>query len=271
MIGSCKVTRVMILPMLVLALSACSGLFTAPVTTPSPLSTNTTTPTIGWFPATVTQTPFPTTVTLPTEEPLAGVGALILSDQFEEATPWTTGMADNASAVVERGRIILTARPKFSVLSLRTEPMLSDFYAEIEARLNLCRGTDTYGLLLRATSNIDYYRFAVNCNGQARAERVHSGEVVPLQDWLPSGDAPTGAPGEVKFGVWAAGGELRFFLNNHYQFGVRDPVYQNGTLGVYIISGGMTETTVSFSDLNISLVSYASPTPSASSSLTPTP
>ena len=261
----------MILPILTLALSACAGLFPTPVATASPLPTDTTTPTTVWFPATVTPTPFPTRVLLPTEEQLIGLDELLLSDQFKESTLWTTGVDESASAVIESGRIILTAGPKSSILSLRTEPVLTDFYAEINVRLSLCRGTDAYGLLLRATSARDYYRLAVNCNGQARAERVRNGQVIALQDWLPSGDAPLGPPGEVKLGAWAAGSELRFFLNDHHLFSVFDPVFPNGTLGVYIVSGGTTEMAVSFSDLSISLVSYASPTPSSTPSHTPTP
>jgi hypothetical protein len=231
----------------------------------------TSTPTIIWFPATNTPTPFPTPVLLPTEEALPGLGESLLSDSFDDASIWTTASANSASAVVERKRITLTARPKFSILSLRAGPVLTDFYAEIIVRMSLCRSTDVYGLLFRATSSADYYRFAVNCSGQARPERIRNGQLVPLGDWLPSGDAPAGAPGEVKLGVWASGGEMRFFLNDRYQFTARDPVFKSGTLGVFIVSNSATGETVSFSDLKISTVSYVSPTPSASPSRTPTP
>lgn len=264
-------TRILFLLMLSLVLSACAGWLPAPqaTTTPGPVATPTTT--IAWFPATNTPTLLPTTVIFPTAEQRPGLGPAILSDQFEDPDLWTTRQGENNIVGIERGRITLTAQPKYATLSLRSGPLLTDFYAEIHARLSLCRGPDVYGLIFRAESPQDAYRFVVNCSGQARAERVRNGEIVPLHDWVPSGDAPAGAPGEVKLGVWVAGTEMRFFLNDRFQFSVCDPVFPFGTLGVYISSGGTTVTTVSFSDLNLWQISVASPNPSATASITPTP
>ena len=58
--------------------------------------------------------------------------------------------------------------------------------------------------------------------GEVRAERVNGGVRLPLQDPVPSGDAPLGAPGEVRIGVWAVGGDMRLFFNGRYQFGILD-------------------------------------------------
>jgi hypothetical protein len=262
----------LILPAVTLA-SACSGLFPAPAPTSTPVTTNaaTATPTIVWFPATNTPTPFATPVILPTGEARPGLGGLLLADTFDDASLWTTAVGANASAVVDRSRLTLTARAKNYILSLRTESVLEDFYAEVDVRLSLCRGSDAYGIAFRAMGNADYYRFAVNCNGEARLERVRNGEMVPLGGWLLSGDAPPGAPGEVRLGVWAAGGEMRFFLNDRYQFTVRDPVFRSGTLGMFIVSSSAAEETVSFSNLTVYAVTYVSPTPSPTPSRTPTP
>ncbi len=257
--------------MLSASLTGCSSLFPTPGPTTTPAPTDTVTPTLVWFPATNTPTPLPTILVIPTQEVLPGVGGLTFADTFDDAGLWTTGLPEGASIAVERNRITLTSRPKFAILSLRAEPILSDFYAEIEISLNLCRGSDLYGLLVRAVSNVDYYRFLFNCNGQVRAERVRSGQVVPLQDWIYSGDVPLGAPGEVKVSVWAAGAEMRLFLNDRYQFTVRDPVFRSGVIGVYVMANGTTDSTVSFSDLNVYAVSYVSPTPSSTPTRTPVP
>ncbi|KAF0106416.1 MAG: hypothetical protein FD146_2587 [Anaerolineaceae bacterium] len=257
----------LILPAVALA-SACSGLFPAPVTTnTAPAPTGTATPTIVWFPATNTPTPFATPVIFPTGEARPGLGGTLLADIFDDPAVWTTA----SGAVVDRNRLTLTSRSKNYILSQRNGLNLNDFYAEVDVRLSLCRGADAYGLLFRLMSSADYYRFAVNCSGQARLERVRNGEAVPLSGWLPSGDAPPGAPGEVRLGVWAAGGEMRFFLNDRYQFTVRDPVFRSGTLGVFILPNSAAEETVSFSNLNVYAVTYVSPTPSATPSRTPTP
>jgi len=263
--------QTVILSIVVFALAGCSSLFPTPVPTGTLASTDTVTPTIVWFPATNTPTPLPTMFVPPTQEEHPGLGSLIFQDTFNNAGLWSTGLPEGASATVERNRITLTSRPKFPILSFRSEPILTDFYAEVNASLSLCRNSDLYGLLVRLMSNVDYYRFLLNCNGEVRAERVRNGEVIPLQDWIPSGDAPLGAPGEVKISIWAAGAEMRLFLNDRYQFTVRDPVFRSGSIGVYAMSNDTTDITVSFSNLNVYQVAYVSPTPSSTPTRTPVP
>ncbi|MBA4380317.1 MAG: hypothetical protein C0393_06535 [Anaerolinea sp.] len=254
-----------------LGLTACSGLFPPAVvtTTPTPtLLTPTETPTVVWFPPTETPTPFPTQAVIPTPEGRPGLGEVLFIDNFDQPEFWNTAVSNTASAIIDSNRLTLAVnQPRLAVVSdnecfaLRKEPRLGDFYAEMSADLSLCRGKDQYGLLLRVLSNGDYYRYAVNCAGQVRLERVRSGQPYPLQDWLPSGDAPPGAPAEVKMGVWAVGSEMRFFLNDRHQFTVRDPLFKQGTLGVFVKSEGASPVTVSFSELIVYAVTYASPTP----------
>ena len=247
-----------------LGLTACSGLF-LPVTTTTPtppLPSPTGTPTIVWFPPTETSTPSPTQIVVPTPEERPGLGEILFTDNFDQPEFWNTAVSNTASAILERNRLTLAiSRPGIAILSLRKEPLLGNFYAEITASLSLCRGKDQYGLLVRVLSIGDYYRYVINCNSQVRLERVRSGQPYPLQDWLPSGDAPPGAPGEVKMGVWAVGAEMRFFLNDRYQFTVRDPLFGQGALGVFVKSEGADPLTVSFSGLVVYAVSYVSPTP----------
>jgi len=247
-----------------LGLTACAGLFqpsSTPTPTPLPTATATVTPTIVWFPPTETNTPIPTQIVISTPEERPGLGEVLFSDNFDQPELWDTAISNTASAIVERNRLTLAvSKPGLAILSLRKEPRLGDFYAEMNASLSLCRRNDHYGLLVRASSAGDYYRYAINCAGQVRLERLRSGQSYPVQDWLSSGDAPPGAPGEVKIGVWAVGSEMRFFLNDRYQFTVRDPLFWQGMLGVFVQSAGADPVTVSFSELVVYAVSYASPT-----------
>ncbi|MDI6768559.1 MAG: hypothetical protein QMD04_02660 [Anaerolineales bacterium] len=250
---------------LLAALTACSGLLPAPLppspTAPWPTLTATFTPTIAWFPPTATNTPLPMQIVIATPEERPGLGEVLFSDHFDAPELWDTAVSNTASAIVERNRLTLAiSKPGTAILSLRQEPLLRDFYAEMTASLSLCRGRDQYGLLVRVQAGGDYYRYAVNCNGQARLERVRSGQPYPLQDWLLSGDAPPGAPGDVKMGVWAVGSEMRFFLNDRHQFTVHDPLFKQGTLGVFVKSEGASPLTVSFLELIVYAVSCASPT-----------
>jgi hypothetical protein len=92
-----------------------------------------------------------------------------------------------------------------------------------------------------------------------------------LQDWLTTGDAPLGAPAEVRLGVWAAANEMRFLLNDSLQFTAHDPLLHTGTLGFFIAAAGSSPVTAVFSDLSVSAVTYASPVPTPVPTSTPPP
>jgi hypothetical protein len=256
---------------LVAALAGCSGMPTVPTPTPT-LATATQTPTIVWFPATNTPTQAPVVSPLPSAEPLPGVAELMFRDDFSDAALWNVSVSDSASAQVADNRLTLalSTGPQ-SIASLRSEPLLTDFYAQVRVYTSLCRGNDQYGMLFRASPGGTYYRFLLACNGSIRLERVRGGAVDILQNWVPSGDAPPGAPAELKIGIWVSGTEFRFLLNDRFQFSLRDPVMHSGTLGFFAYASGKTPVMVSFSDLEVFVMAYVSPTPTQTPTSTPTP
>ena len=144
---------------------------------------------------------------------------------------------------------------------------------EATVTLSLCGSKNQFGMVFRAAPGDNFYRFVVSCNGQTRLERSISGSRLPLLDWLSSGDAPIAAPAEVKIGVWAVGGEMRFFLNDHFQFSLSDPVFTSGTIGFFVFANGQTPVTVSFTGLSVFSVHYIPPTftPAPSPTSTPNP
>jgi hypothetical protein len=230
-----------------------------------------TAPTV-WFPPTDTLAPLSTRASTPTPETRPGLGPVIFTDDFSDESQWLTAESSQGSAIIIDNRIVLAVRePNVGMLSLRDGPILSDFYAEIVARPRLCTGRDDYGLLYRAGSPNDYYRVALTCDGTVRTDRILSGQASVMILPTRSGDVPPGAPGEVRIGIWASGPEMRVFLNDHYQFTVFDPLFRSGTLGVFARSAGNTAVTITFSDLVVSEVSYASPTATLTPSVTPKP
>jgi len=260
--------------LLLVFLTACSGLFPAPTLTATPVSaTETPTPTILWFPPTYTPTIFPTETILSTPEQRPGLGELLFTDSFDNPDLWSTSVASWASATVTRNLLILSISGPgpISIASLRSQPTLGDFYADATVTLFLCDPTDQFGMIFHAAPGDNHYRFVVRCDGQARLERSLSGSRSPLLDWQPSGDAPSAVPAEVKLGVWADGSEMRFFLNDNYQFTAHDPLLPTGTLGFFAYASGATPITASFSDLSVYSVSYVSPTPSLTPSMTSIP
>ena len=215
-------------------------------------STATPTPTVVWFPPTSTPTPFPTPVVTPTQELNLPAGAILLSDDFVEPGPWTLSNTAQASAALGVNELTLVLhQPDGYLYSLRSEPLLDDFYLEITASPNLCRDTDEYGLLLRVSPSLEFYRFSLSCNGQARLDKYFQGTASSPQPWVMSGAIPPGAPSSSRLAVWAKGKELSFFVNEEHLFTIQDPSLSSGSLGVFIRSGGENDLTVSFSDLVI--------------------
>jgi len=247
------------------ALTACAGSAQS-TNTPQPSDTPLApqTATIVWFPATPTHTATPLPSIQPTPEQRPGIEAILLEDDFKDPTQWSTTRTQAGSVAFGKQELtIAIAEPKSTLLSLRKAPELSDFYLEITTNASLCRQTDSYGLLLRAASELDFYRFMIACNGQLRLERIKGGQAVLLKDWTPSGQVLPGSPLVLRVGVWAYQNELRFFINDFYQFSARDTIFRSGRVGVYARSTGQNAVSVSFSGLAVYEIDRAIQLPTA--------
>jgi len=178
------------------------------------------------------------------------LGEIILSDDFSAPGPWTLGKTSSGNIALGVNELtIAIAEPKAYDYSLRQEPILGDFYLELTTSPTLCQGEDQYGILLRMASPGDFYRYSLSCDGRVRLDRIVQGAATSPQPWTKSGSVPPGAPITSRLGVWARGNEMRFFINDQYQFTVTDPLLQSGNLGVFARSMGETAVTVNFSDL----------------------
>lgn len=244
--------------LLIASCSAFEPIIITPIVTPA-TETPLPTATIDWFPPSATPTfqVFPTTTPPPDMRP--GLGSIVVTDDFSDPTLWDVPKSNQARAIMEDNHLTLAAQSGVYVTSLRTDLLLTDHYAEITARPSLCRGEDSYGVLVRASATY-YYRFELECNGTVHMDRLSAGTKLTMQQPIPSGDVPPGAPGEVRIGMWAVGSELRLFLNGRYQFSISDPSYPSGTLGIFVNSSGENPVVVSFSDLEIQSVDYVLPT-----------
>ena len=240
--------------------SSCAPSGTIPPTeTLLPSDTPPPTATIVWFPATPTPTLKTISTLTSTPEMNPGIGSLILSDDFSNDSAWDTATSDQGTAAIGRNRLTLTAQPDVYLASLRRDAVFDDFYAEITARPSLCRDEDSYGIIIRSTGD-SFYRFTLTCNSMISMERIKNSVRLLMQSPIPSGDAPPGAPGEVRIGIWANGSELRFFLNGRFQFSISDPSTPSGAFGVFARGAGDTPVTVTFSELTVYDVSYVPPT-----------
>lgn len=230
-----------------------------PTETPLPTDTPLPSPTIVWFPPSATPTLLALPANTATPEMSPGIGSILLNDDFSSDSNWDTAVSDQGSAAISRNRLSLAAEPGVYLVSLNRNTIFSDFYAEITARPSLCRGDDSYGIIIRSTGD-SFYRFTLTCNSMVSAERIRSSVRLLMQEPTPSGDAPPGAPGEVRIGIWAYGNEMRLFLNGRFQFSIKDPSSPSGAFGVFARGAGDTPVSVIFSDFTVYDVNYVAPT-----------
>jgi hypothetical protein len=237
-------------------LASCSPPTLIPPTPTETLApTETSTPTVVWFPPTATKTPVPRLEPTATVEMRPGVGPVIFEDDFSSAGAWQLGQSANGTVALGVNELtIALVEPRAYLSSTRGEPAFTNFYAEITASPSLCAGSDEYGLLFRIRSLGDFYRFSLSCDGQVRLDRLVSGTGGSPQPWLVSASVPRGSPSSSRLGIWAMGKELRFFINDEFQFAVSDSYHPSGLIGVFVRSAGENAVTVSFSDLIVSQI-----------------
>lgn len=251
--------RLILATTIVLTLTACLRLPSSmplppdPSATPlPPTATPTTTPV--WFPPIATFTPLPlTTRSLPPTADLSPhFGSLVFSDDFMKPELWTLGRGPAGGAAFGKGELSLVVnQPHAYLSSLRQETGLGDFYLEITASANICRGGDEYGLLVRQKSPQDFFRFGLTCRGEARLDRVLSGTASSPYPPKPYGSVPPGAPSVSTLAVWAMGKELRYYANGQFLFATNDASLPTGGIGVYARAIGDDSVSVSFSNLSV--------------------
>ena len=218
------------------------------------LPTETPTATIVWFPPTATFTPLPSaTLSLTTTiDTSPQYGALILQDDFSQASSWELSKTPTGSIALGKSELSLGVSQSEGYLhSLHNGLILDDFYLEISASPSICRGKDEYGLLLRVSPDEDFYRFGLNCDGEARLDRYLAGQASSPHPPSPFGVIPPGAPSVSRIAIWAMGRDLRFYVNGEFLFSLRDSSLPSGGLGVYVRAGGPDPMTVNFSDLKL--------------------
>ena len=253
-----------LLVLILLLLPAAAGCVPAPKEIPTPTITATVlpSPTVVWFPPTPTRAPFPTLAVTPTPEMLTGIGELVFQDDFSKDSLWQSLKRPSGQVVIASPELAISLTGANGYLfSQRNNPVLGDFYLETTLMTSLCTGGDSFGLLLRTTTFQDYYRWQINCDGYQRMERIRGGSMGVLQDWSPSPEVLPGAPQTFRLGVLASGNEMRFFVDDFYQFSVFDDAFASGGVGFFARSTGDTPVSVSFRELKVYNLSGSAPVP----------
>lgn len=213
----------------------------------------------------------------PTADLRPGIGAMILHDRMDDPAPWSLVNTATGGAAIIDGRLTLSVRaPRAVQAARRNEPVVGDFYAEVDAFTEVCTAGDELGLTARGGSK-EQYRFLIACDGTARITRVLEDGSRGLTLRLPSPAILPGAPTRHHLAIWLHGLDLKFFVNGEEVAAVRDAALQRGSLGLIARAGPGGQVSASFDDFVVYTLTDVHVTPSppptleTSTAIPPTP
>ena len=194
---------------------------------------------------TATNTPFPTpTATLADTDPVTSLGSPDWVDTMDDGDNWPTGFNEYTSIKFEDGFMKLTEETEMLDGWRLSWPYLEDFYLEITLETPECDTNDHFGIIFRVPENANAnkgYLYGINCNGQYSL-RLWDGEVMSsLVSWRDSDAIKAGANEVNRLGVMAKGENLTLYINGQKVNEVSSSAYLEGSFGVFVGSGGITE------------------------------
>jgi hypothetical protein len=234
-------------------LGACRSESTPLPITSTPMSTEIT-PTATFIFPTIppTETRIPDSYPSATPDPSQVLGEVLFTDDFNENLGWELGDQGIGAISLQSGRLVIALRQSNSFLhSLLTPITLRNFYLEIEVRADLCQAGDEFGLMFRVNQEFEHYRYAIRCEGEARAVRILSSESRSLVPIVEPPALLSGPKSTNRLGLMATGDTFRFWINDVEVFNARDISITEGGLGLFVKSSRGNQVTVSFDKLRI--------------------
>jgi hypothetical protein len=188
-------------------------------------------------------------------------GAQILADRMDDPTAWELAMTASGGAAFTDDRLTLSVRtPRVYQSANRKEPIVGDFFAEVDVVTEVCSPGDEIGLTARGGGLGEQYRFLIGCDGTARITRILEDGSRALTLRVVSAAIHSGAPAQNHLSVWLRGLDLKFFVNGDEVLTVRDAALTRGYLGVIARAGPGGQVSVGFDNLLIYALADANPT-----------
>jgi hypothetical protein len=125
----------------------------------------------------------------------------------------------------------------------------ADSYYQATAQVDACLGDDHYGLVFRASDEVNFYLFGVTCEGRARLQMIQGGRYSVIANLPPNPAVQTGPGATNVLAVRAVGTELQFLANGQRLTTISDPAHAAGRFGVYARALVSSELRVAFDDI----------------------
>jgi len=229
--------------------------------TPPPSATPslTLTPVPTWT-ATIGPTVTPTAPPLPTDDPRFGLGLDLSAPDYRDGFDRLTwGELSDPGAVntltdggLKASDLLADAYIWWS--ATLPDAAAGDFYAEVTAVIQACRGKDAAGFAVRIGGvNLNSgYALEVSCDGHYRVRKFHEGAVAVLRDWMAAEAIVQGPQATNRLGLLANGDRITVFANG-MALGppLQDADLFYGTFGLYAFARETPGVVVTFDDFSV--------------------
>jgi hypothetical protein len=210
-------------------------------------------------PSTPTASPVPSLTPSPTASAtpnfvsssgLIGAGTLIFNETFVPPGYWNVGENDFSNLFIADGVLSIQMKLPGAVAWAVNGFAGQDFYFQGTTRVGACRAGDYYGLVFRSQNDANLYLFGVSCDGEYRVVRRENGDFRFLVDFTFAPEIVAGSNTTNLLAVRATGGQLSFFVNDHFLTSLGDAGVSSGLFGVFAKSYETGNLHVDFDDLS---------------------
>jgi len=254
--------------------AAVSSCVPSPAVTPTPgeqgkaPTTLADAPTVAFPTVVPTATWTPGATLTPTADLRPGIGPLLLHDRMDGPSAWNLTTTAGGGAALTNGRLTLSVRTARGYhTAFRAEPVVGDFYAEVDVYTEVCSPGDEVGLTARGNAQGEQYRFLMGCDGTARITRVLEDGSRALTLRVATPVILPGAPAHNHLAIWVHRLDLTFLVNDNEVLTVRDAALTRGALGLIARAGSGGQVSAAFDDLIV----HALADPRATASREPPP
>lgn len=169
-------------------------------------------------------------------------------DEFDDATLWydSSGILPDSEYLkleMTEGDMYVTGKLRLWDTWWITGFTLSDFYIEMEVNSGDCSGSDTYGMILRASQHgqpTRGYLIGFTCDGKVYAKRLESVSPYVATSILnpTETDLIYAGPNQTNIlGVAFDGNTISIYPNRYYFSTLQDSTFSSGRYGVYVQAG----------------------------------
>jgi hypothetical protein len=181
---------------------------------------------------------------------LIGAGTLLFNETFVPPGYWNIGENDFSNLFIADGALTIEMKLPGAIAWAVNGFAGQDFYYQGTARVGACRAGDYYGLVFRSQNDANLYLFGVSCDGEYRVVRRENGEFRFLVDFTFAPEIVAGSDSTNLLAVRATGGQMSFFVNDHFLTSLGDAGVASGLFGVFAKSYETSNLRVDFDDLS---------------------